>query len=56
MEIERDYAYSVLEMNKRRFDDEKQTIENSYKYVNLFHLYVFPFTDFDHLRLKAWYI
>ena len=32
MEIERDYAYSVLEMNRRRFDDEKQTIENSYKY------------------------
>ncbi|XP_065921782.1 fas-binding factor 1 homolog isoform X2 [Magallana gigas] len=31
MEIERDYAYSVLEMNKRRFDEEKQTIENSYK-------------------------
>ncbi|XP_078317344.1 fas-binding factor 1 homolog isoform X2 [Crassostrea virginica] len=31
MEIERDYAYSVLEMNRRRFDDEKQTIENSYK-------------------------
>lgn len=37
MEIERDYAYSVLEMNKRRFDEEKHTIENSYKYVISFH-------------------
>ncbi|XP_056020112.1 fas-binding factor 1 homolog isoform X2 [Ostrea edulis] len=31
MEIERDYAYSILEMNKRRFEDERQTIESSYK-------------------------
>ncbi|XP_061181663.1 fas-binding factor 1 homolog isoform X1 [Saccostrea echinata] len=31
MEIERDYAYSLLEMNKRRFEEERQTIENSYK-------------------------
>lgn len=46
MEIERDYAYSVLEMNKRRFDEEKQTIENSYKYVILFH----------QLFHRAWYV
>lgn len=55
MEIERDYAYSVLEMNKRRFDDEKQTIEDSYKYVILFHLYMFSLLLILIIcRLKVW--